>query len=57
MDISGTSAATTGTRMRTEASMAILDKTLDTARSGAADLLDALPAADSSKGNRFDNYA
>ena len=37
--------------------MAILDKTLDTARSGAADLLDALPAASPSKGNRLDIYA
>jgi hypothetical protein len=57
MDISGSSAATTRARAETEVSMAILDKALDTARSGAALLLDALPAADPSKGKRFDIYA
>jgi hypothetical protein len=57
MDVSGTSAATTRARAETEASMAILDKVLDTARSSAALLLDALPAADPSKGSRFDIYA
>jgi hypothetical protein len=57
MDVSGTSAATNRARAEAEASMAILDKVLDTARSGAALLLDTLPAADPSKGNRFDIYA
>jgi hypothetical protein len=57
MDVSGTPAATSRARAEAEASMVILDKALDTARSGAARLLDALPAADPSKGNRLDIYA
>lgn len=44
-------------RTQAEASMAVLDRALDSSRSGAARLLDALPDADPSKGHRFDSYA
>lgn len=44
-------------RLGAEVSMATLDKTLDTAKDNAARLLDALPAADPSKGRKFDDYA
>lgn len=57
MDISTISAATPQAQVQAEASMAILDKTLETARSNAASLLEVLPDANPAEGNSFDSYA
>ncbi|MDH3306767.1 MAG: YjfB family protein [Acidimicrobiia bacterium] len=57
MDISTISAATPQAQVRAEVSMAILDKTLETARSNAFSLLEVLPAANPAEGNSFDDYA
>lgn len=57
MDISSISAAVPQAQVQVEASMAVLDKTLDTARANAAALLDVLPAANPAEGNHVDDYA
>lgn len=57
MNIAAASTATARARVESEASMAMLDKTLDTAKANASRLLEALPAADPAKGRAFDGYA
>lgn len=57
MDISTISAALPQAQVQAEVSMAVLDKTLDTAQANAAALLEVLPAANGAEGNHFDDYA
>ncbi len=57
MDISTISAAVPQAQVRADVSMAILDKTLETARSNAVSLLEVLPDANPAEGNSFDGYA
>ncbi len=57
MDISSISAATPQAQVNADVSMAILDKTLETAQANAARLLEVLPAANPAEGNSFDGYA
>lgn len=57
MDVSTLSAATPQAQVKAEVSMAILDKTLETAKENVASLLEVLPAANPAAGNHFDGYA
>ncbi len=57
MDIATMSAAMPQAQVQVEASMAVLDKTLDTAQANAAALLEVLPAANPAEGNNLDRYA
>lgn len=57
MDVSTISAATPQAQVRAEVSMAILDKTLETAEENIVSLLEVLPDANPAAGNNFDDYA
>lgn len=57
MDLSTISAATPQAQVKVEVSMAILDKTLESARLNAANVLEMLPAAKPAEGTGFDEYA
>lgn len=57
MDISTIAAAVPQAQVHAEVSMAVLDKTLDTAHANAAALLEVLPAANSAEGTNVDRYA
>lgn len=57
MDISTIAAAVPQAQVHAEVSMAVLDKTLDTAQANAAALLDVLPEANPAEGTHFDDYA
>ena len=57
MDVSSISAAIPQAQTQVDVSMAVLDKTLETAQSNVASLLQALPAANPAEGNNLDAYA